>query len=171
MDVVSEPVDGDEDDDGSSSRKRESKSDSNGSAPPGTAGGDSDESDEGAVSLAVMEATLMPQVLKALEKIASTYTKLKKAQDTRLTNMQKGEEIEKSVERRFQKQKHELIELMEGVHLNNARIESLVEHLNNLNRKLVGLEGTDPAVRTQGQGQARGNSSSNTTATSWIPIG
>jgi RNA polymerase primary sigma factor len=104
-------------------------------------GGDGEESEEGAVSLAAMEATLMPQVLEALEKIASTYTKLKKAQDTRLTNMQQGQEIEKGVERRFQKQKQELVELMEGVHLNNARIEALVENMNDLNRKLVGLEG------------------------------
>src|SRR6185436_15149637 len=66
---------------------------------------------------------------------------LKKAQDTRLTNMQKGLETEKGVERRFQKQKLELVELMEGVHLNNARIEALVEQLNELNRKLVSLEG------------------------------
>jgi len=112
-----------------------------GGAPSGAPSGDSDDGEEGAVSLAAMEATLMPQVLEALEKIASTYTKLKKAQDTRLTNMQKGEEIEKGVERRFQKQKQELVELMEGVHLNNARIEALVEQMNEMNRKLVGLEG------------------------------
>src|SRR6202008_2940789 len=104
-------------------------------------GGDGEDSEEGAVSLAAMEATLMPQVLEALEKIASTYTKLKKAQDTRLTNMQQGQEIEKGVERRFQKQKQELVELMEGVHLNNARIEALVENMNELNRKLLGFEG------------------------------
>ncbi|TAK98718.1 MAG: RNA polymerase sigma factor RpoD [Rhodospirillaceae bacterium] len=112
-----------------------------GGVPGGQPGGDGEESEEGAVSLAAMEATLMPQVLEALEKIASTYTKLKKAQDTRLDNMQKGQEIEKGVERRFQKQKQELVELMEGVHLNNARIEALVENMNDLNRKLVGLEG------------------------------
>jgi len=66
----------------------------------------------------------MPQVLEALEKIASTYTKLKKASGYPPHQQQKGQEIEKAVERRFQKQKLELVELMEGVHLNNARIES-----------------------------------------------
>ena len=113
-----------------------------GGVPGGQPGGSDEESEEGAVSLAAMEATLMPQVLEALEKIASTYTKLKRDPGIpRLDNMQKGQEIEKGVERRFQKQKQELVELMEGVHLNNARIEALVENMNDLNRKLVGLEG------------------------------
>ena len=100
-----------------------------------------DESDEAAVSLAAMEASLMPQVLEAFEKIAATYSRLKKSQDLRLTTLQAGEEIEKSVERRFQKLKLELVELMDAVHLNNARIEALVEQLNDLNRKLLGFEG------------------------------
>jgi len=88
-----------------------------------------------------MEASLMPQVLEAFEKIAATYGKMKKTQEARLTTLQQGEEIEKGVERRFQKVKAELVELMEAVHLNNARIESLVEQLNDLNRKLLGFEG------------------------------
>jgi RNA polymerase primary sigma factor len=108
---------------------------------PGQPGGGLDEADEAAVSLAAMEASLMPQVLEALEKIANTYGKLKKSQEARLTTLQQGEEIEKGVERRFQKLKAELVELMEAVHLNNARIEALVEQLNDLNRKLLGLEG------------------------------
>ena len=100
-----------------------------------------DEGDEAAVSLAAMEAQLMPQVLEAFEKIAATYGKLKKSQEARLVTLQQGQEIDKSVERRFQKLKLELVDLMEAVHLNNARIEGLVEQLNDLNRKLLSLEG------------------------------
>jgi RNA polymerase primary sigma factor len=66
---------------------------------------------------------------------------MKKSQDSRLETLQQGGEIEKGVERRFQKVKAELVELMEAVHLNNARIEALVEQMNELNRKLLGLEG------------------------------
>jgi len=110
--------------------------------PGGAPGqGSMDESDEAAVSLAAMEAQLMPQVLEAFEKIAATYGKLKKSQESRLVTMQQGQEIDKTLERRFQKLKLELIEQMEAVHLNNARIEGLVEQLNDLNRKLLGLEG------------------------------
>ncbi|MBL8628012.1 MAG: RNA polymerase sigma factor RpoD [Rhodospirillaceae bacterium] len=103
--------------------------------------GQQDEEDEAAVSLAAMESSLMPQVLEALENVAHTYTRMKKQQDARMEVLQKGEEVDKALERRYQKIKQELVELMEGVHLNNARIEGLVESLNELNRKLVGLEG------------------------------
>ncbi len=103
--------------------------------------GQPDEEDEAAVSLAAMESSLMPQVLEALEKVAHTYTRMKKQQDARMEVLQKGEEVDKALERRYQKIKQELVELMEGVHLNNARIEALVESMNDLNRKLVGLEG------------------------------
>ncbi len=145
VDMVSEPADAEEDD-GTAKRKPEP---AKAAAPPagapgavpGQPGGEGEEGDEGAVSLAAMEASLMPQVLDALEKVAATYNKLKKQQDLRLTTLQKGQEIDKAVERKFQKLKQELVELMEGVHLNNARIEALVEQMNELNRKLLGLEG------------------------------
>ena len=149
VDVVSEPVDGGEEEEAKPANGRAA----NGEAKPGQPGvpggqpgapgqpGGMDESDEAAVSLAAMEASLMPQVLEAFEKIASTYNKMKKSQESRLETMQQGGEIDKAVERKFQKVKVELVELMEAVHLNNARIESLVEQLNDLNRKLIGLEG------------------------------
>jgi len=103
--------------------------------------GTQDEDEEGAVSLAAMEAELMPGVLEGFEQIAKTYTKLKRAQDKRLAAFQSGEEVSKSTERRFQKYKVALVELMDEVQLNNARIEALVEQLNELNRLLIGLEG------------------------------
>ena len=46
-----------------------------------------------------------------------------------------------ATEKKYEKLKAELVTLMEGVHLNNARIEQLVEHMNDLNRRLMGLEG------------------------------
>ena len=51
------------------------------------------------------------------------------------------EEVNKAVERRFQKLKAELMTLMDLVHLNNARIESMVEQMNGLSRMLLQLEG------------------------------
>ncbi len=153
VDVVSEPADGGEDEEApkpANGRAQEAKPAMTNGAPgmsggaaPGVPGQPSsrDESDEAAVSLAAMEASLMPQVLEAFEKIAANYGRLKKSQEARLTTLQQGQEIEKGVERRFQKLKIELVELMDVVHLNNARIEALVEQLNELNRKLLGLEG------------------------------
>ena len=102
---------------------------------------DDDDMDEGAVSLAAMEAELMPKVLEAFEKIASVYTKMKRAQDQRLTALSNGEEVPKPTEKRYQKYKLELIQLMDDVHLNNARIDFLVEEKNDLNRSLMIMEG------------------------------
>ena len=102
---------------------------------------DDDDMDEGAVSLAAMEAELMPKIVDAFEKIASVYTKMKRAQDQRLTALSTGEEIPKATEKRYQKYKAELVQMMEDVHLNNARIDYLVEQLNDLNRSLMVMEG------------------------------
>ena len=152
IDVVSEPVDASEEETARKPTNGRMLNDPRtppnipGAVPgaPGSVPGQPaslDDSDEAAVSLAAMEASLMPQVLEAFEKIAATYGRLKKSQEARLSTLQQGQEIEKSVERRFQKLKAELVELMDAVHLNNARIEALVEQLNDLNRKLFGLEG------------------------------
>ncbi|MDG2243724.1 MAG: RNA polymerase sigma factor RpoD [Rhodospirillaceae bacterium] len=107
----------------------------------GTESSDDDDMDEGAVSLAAMEAELMPKVIEVFEKISNVYTKMKRAQDQRLTALKNGEEIPKPVEKRYQKYKLELIQLMEDVHLNNARIDYLVEQMNDLNRSLMIMEG------------------------------
>jgi len=102
---------------------------------------DDDDMDEGAVSLAAMEAELMPKLVSTFEKISSVYTKMKRAQDQRLTALSTGEKIPKATEKRYQKYKTELIQLMEEVHLNNARIDYLVEQLNDLNKSLMVMEG------------------------------
>jgi RNA polymerase primary sigma factor len=101
---------------------------------------DEDEGEENNLSLAAMEATLMPQVLETFDAIADTYGKLKKVQDRRLSRMQKGEALTIQSERRYAKLKDELVELMDGVRLNNGRIEALVEQLYKLNKHLVGID-------------------------------
>ena len=100
-----------------------------------------DDDDEAAISLAAMEAELKPKIIEAFENIARTYGKLKKVHDTRMAALQNGEEVPAATERRYTKLKGELVTMMEEVHLNNARIEALVEHLNDLNRQLINREG------------------------------
>ncbi|MFQ5774763.1 MAG: RNA polymerase sigma factor RpoD, partial [Kiloniellaceae bacterium] len=100
-----------------------------------------DEEDEASISLAAMEAALLPEVLQTFEEIAATYKKLSRAQEKRLAALQRGQKVVPQSERHYEKVKARLIELMEGVHFNNARIEQLVEQLYGLNKRLVGLEG------------------------------
>ena len=102
---------------------------------------ESDEAEEQSLSLAAMEAKLLPEVVETFEKIASTYNKLHKLQVQRLDAMQKGDTLTTSQEKRYGKLRRELVTLMEDVHLNNARIEQLVEQLYDLNRLLIGFEG------------------------------
>ena len=104
-------------------------------------GAGEDDEEDTAISLAVMEATLLPSVLETFDDIAKTYKSLHKLQEQRLAAARAGEDLGRSRERRYEKLKHELVELMERVHLNNSRIEQLVEQLYERNRKLVGFEG------------------------------
>jgi len=93
------------------------------------------------LSLAALEAKLMPEVIETFEIIAKTYKKLHRLQLQRMEAFSDGETIKPAQEKRYGKLRHELVALMDGVHLNNARIEQLVEHLYGLNRQLLGFEG------------------------------
>ena len=97
--------------------------------------------DEGAVSLAAMEAELMAPLLEVFSKISNNYNKMKKAQDQRLVILNNNEEVPAALEKRYQKYKMELILLMGGVYLNNTRIEFVVEQKNQLNKSLLIKEG------------------------------
>ena len=102
---------------------------------------DDENSEEQNLSLAALEAKLMPEVVDNFEKINKTYKKLHKLQIIRLEAMKNGSEIKPSQEKRYGKLRHELVVLMDDVNLNNARIEQLVEQLYDFNRKLIGYEG------------------------------
>ena len=120
----------------------------NGKTPPGADAKEDDDDDkeddedeEQNLSLAALEAKLTPEVVETFEKINKTYKKLHKLQIVRLEAIHQGGEIKPAREKRYGRLRHELIELMEDVHLNNARIEQLVEQLYGLNRALITAEG------------------------------
>ena len=102
---------------------------------------DDDDGEENNISLAAMEEQILPQVVETFEKIAKTYDKLHKSQEQRLGTLSKGEKVSTTIERRIEKLRHELVVLMEGVHLNNGRIEELMDHLYGLNKALMNCEG------------------------------
>ncbi len=93
------------------------------------------------LSLAMLEAKLLPEVLKSFEVIAKTYKKLHRLQLQRMEAFSMGETIKSAQEKRYVKLRQELVEKMESVHLNNNRIEQLVDHLYGLNSRLLGFEG------------------------------
>ncbi|MGB6087042.1 RNA polymerase sigma factor RpoD [Parvibaculum sp.] len=102
---------------------------------------DEDGDDENNMSLAAMEAELKPKVLETFDKIAADYKKLRKLQDLKVELALKGEEMPAAQEKKYQKLTSDLIEEVKSLSLNNNRIESLVEQLYAINKRLMGLEG------------------------------
>ncbi|MDX2309562.1 MAG: RNA polymerase sigma factor RpoD [Hyphomicrobium sp.] len=110
-----------------------------GAAPPGEL--DDEEDFENALSLAAMEAELKPKVLETFDRIAGTYKKLRKQQDKKLEQQAAGEQGSKQQQKAYDKLRDEIIVDVKSLSLNNARIESLVEQLYAINKRLVGFEG------------------------------
>ena len=92
-------------------------------------------------SVSSMEEALREPVLDILNKIAGYYDDLKKIQKQRVEAILAGKCITSAVEKKYVQVKRELVELMSSIHLNASRIEQLVEQLNGLNKRLMGLEG------------------------------
>ncbi|AVM75791.1 RNA polymerase sigma factor RpoD [Magnetospirillum gryphiswaldense] len=111
-------------------------------APEGEVEGEGDgEGEDNSISLAAMEAQLMPQVLETFEAIAANFLRMEKLQKDRMAALSKGDTVSAATEKKYDKLKAEMVRLMEDVHLNNARIEQLVDHMNGLNKRLMGFEG------------------------------
>src|SRR5690606_16596721 len=103
---------------------------------------DDDEEDEANLSLAAMEAELRPQVMETLDFIADTYKKLRKLQDQQVENrLAAAGTLSPSQDRRLKELKEQLIKAVKSLSLNQARIESLVEQLYDINKRLVQNEG------------------------------
>ncbi|NCA95747.1 MAG: sigma-70 family RNA polymerase sigma factor, partial [Methanomicrobia archaeon] len=92
-------------------------------------------------SVAAMEEALKEPVLDILNKISSYYDDLKKIQNQRVAAIIAGKCVTPAVEKKYLQVKKELVELMSSIHLNATRVEQLVEQLNGLNKRLMGLEG------------------------------
>ena len=92
-------------------------------------------------SVSTMEGQLFEPVLEILNKIAGHYDDLKKVQSQRMAAILAGRKIIPSTEKKYLKLKKELVELMSSIHLNSAKVEQLVEQLNEMNKRLMGQEG------------------------------
>ena len=101
--------------------------------------GEADEADN--PSLAAMEEALKPQVFESFAKIKKTYKKMQVAQKERLEFLTQGKKVDPALDKKYDKLKAEMVDLMNEVRMNNARIEQLVEALHKINRELVGMEG------------------------------
>jgi RNA polymerase primary sigma factor len=112
------------------------------STSEGAADGDMDDDEfENQMSLAAIEAELKPKVVETFDKIADNYKKLRRLQEQDIANQLQSETLSPSQERKYKKLKDEIIVEVKSLRLNQARIDSLVEQLYDINKKLVSFEG------------------------------
>ncbi len=115
---------------------------------PGEAAAEADMDDdefENQMSLAAIEAELKPKVVETFDKIADNYKKLRRLQEQDIANQLEstshGPSLSPHQERKYKKLKDEIIVEVKSLRLNQARIDSLVEQLYDINKKLVSFEG------------------------------
>src|SRR5881227_2007400 len=111
---------------------------------PAEAAAESDMDDdefENQMSLAAIEAELKPKVVEIFDKIADNYKKLRRLQEQDISNQLQNETLSPAQERKYKKLKDEIIVEVKSLRLNQARIDSLVEQLYDINKKLVSFEG------------------------------
>jgi RNA polymerase primary sigma factor len=94
-----------------------------------------------AISMAMMEETLTPQVLETFQNVTKLNEKLRGLQILRLSKMREGKSLKKSQEEEYNSLKEEMVTLIAGVHLHPARIDQLVQQVYGMNKTLLGLEG------------------------------
>ncbi|MBR1218604.1 RNA polymerase sigma factor RpoD [Bradyrhizobium sp. U87765 SZCCT0131] len=114
-----------------------------GEKDPGEAAAEADMDDdefENQMSLAAIEAELKPKVVETFDKIASEYKKLRRLQEQDIQNQLQNETLSPAQERKYKKLKDEIIVEVKSLRLNQARIDSLVEQLYDINKKLVSYE-------------------------------
>ncbi|HZR61136.1 MAG TPA: RNA polymerase sigma factor RpoD, partial [Xanthobacteraceae bacterium] len=101
-----------------------------------------DEDDlENSMSLAAIEAELKPKVLETFDNIADSFKRLRRLQEQDIAGKLHNESLTPHQERKYKKLKEEIIQEVKSLRLNQACIDTLVEHLYDINKRLVSHEG------------------------------
>src|SRR5215831_18343967 len=112
-----------------------------GETPPGGEAEIDEDDMENSLSLAAIEAELKPKVLETFDTVASEYKRLRRLQEQDIENRLRPTSHTPAQERKYKKLKEEIIAEVKSLRLNQARIDSLVEQLYDINKRLVGYEG------------------------------
>jgi len=111
---------------------------------PGEAAAESDYDEdemENSLSLAAIEAELKPKVVETFDTIADSFKRLRRLQEQDIEFRLKNSSLSPAQERKYKKLKEEIISEVKSLRLNQARIDSLVEQLYDINKRLVSSEG------------------------------
>ena len=101
---------------------------------------DGEDDDENWLSVAAIEAELKPKAIETFGNIAGTYQRLRRLQDRDVQFRLRRMSLSLAQERKYGRLKNEIIDEVKSLRLNRARIDALVEQLNDINKRLVGFE-------------------------------
>ncbi|MEC7299343.1 RNA polymerase sigma factor RpoD [Pseudooceanicola nitratireducens] len=102
---------------------------------------DEDEDEQANMSLAAMETALKPRVLETLDQIARDFAVLSELQDSRISaTLNEDGSFGAADEAMYQKTRSEIVELVNGLHLHNNRIEALIDQLYGINRRIMQID-------------------------------
>jgi RNA polymerase primary sigma factor len=93
------------------------------------------------LSIRALEAELKPMVFQTLDNIADSFKRLGRLQELDIQGKLSNERLSPSQERKSRKFKKYIINEVKSLHLNQARIDALVEHLYDINKRLLVFEG------------------------------
>ncbi|MBU1286381.1 MAG: RNA polymerase sigma factor RpoD, partial [Alphaproteobacteria bacterium] len=100
-----------------------------------------DEDDAAAMSMSAMEAELREGVLAKLDEISDGFGRYRKLQDKLVGRRLEGKDLTPKAQAEYDELSNNIVDSLKTIHINNARIEALVEQLYAINKKLMGLEG------------------------------
>jgi len=100
-----------------------------------------EEDDAAAMSMSAMEGELREGVLAKLDEIAESFGRFRKLQDRLVNRRLEGKDLTPKAQTEYDELSLLIVENLKTIHINNARIEALVEQLYAINKKLMGLEG------------------------------
>jgi RNA polymerase primary sigma factor len=121
--------------------EKEAKAKDAGESAAEADGDDGDFDDEQAISMSAMEGELKEGVMSTLDNIAEAFGQFRKLQEKRIDLRLQGKALPGAKAETYEAAQTTIIEELKKLKLNNARIESLVEQLYAINRKLIQLEG------------------------------
>ncbi|WP_312135163.1 RNA polymerase sigma factor RpoD [Brevundimonas sp.] len=102
---------------------------------------DDDFDDGGGMSISALEAELRDGVMEVLDAIAADFGNFRKLQDKLVEARLKGEVLAAKDQKAYETLTTAISDRLKTMKLNNARIESLVEQLYAINKRLIVLEG------------------------------
>ena len=100
-----------------------------------------DDYNESAMSIGQMEESLLPQTIETLKEIEELNQKFISLKQEKLAIFVANKPLPKTIEKNYNQIKREITQRLKSIHLNPLKIEELINKLNEVNQKLMMLEG------------------------------